>query len=817
MVHSGIGYGVWLWARSELRRRWLALVVLGVLAGVTSGLAMATVAGARRTETAWERLRAETHASDAIVFTSQAGIFFDDELRYDELAELPYVEGIGGLGIWYATSSLGDASGFLSSYGDWLGGLDSPRIIEGRAPDPNDPLEVVMSPAKPGTPLADVGVGDTVDVHLFTQEQSFAERMDAPEGPDVDLKIVGVSDGPFNLAAIPSDGDLYVGPAFRERYGPGLSPFSNLMVRLDDPERDLPRLEAEVARHYPGRGVPVYDLAAAGKRVTNGTDLERSGLLLFAAAVVAAGVVILGQALTRSVQAGVDDVPTLVSLGFSRRQAAWALALPQVLSGVVALVVALGVALALSPRFPIGLGRRVDPDVGAHLDLPVLAAGAGLTALALVAAVGVTAWRAAAAPSALQWSSRSGVVSALLRMGAPVTMSIGAGLALEPGRGHRSLPTRPAIVGACAGALGVVGAMTLAAGIGDATSHPERFGSVWDVEVTWEEAPDAFHATVERLTDDPDVAAVARAARLTLPVSDIVLPAYSLDDVTGSTEFAVLEGHAPRRPGEIVLGPDSAGTFGVGIGDTVEVGEGGTFTVVGLGLLPTTAHSSFDQGVWMLPDDLAAAMPESQRTALAGVEEPPTDAELRDLMFESGAVYARFADGVDDDAVLARLTEEAESSDEAGTVFVAPASEPADQQNLRNVHALPILFAVFSLALAVGALTHVSSSVLRRRPKELAVLRSLGLTPRQVRSCMAWQATTLAAVGVVVGVPLGIAAGRLVWRLVTDATPMIYAEPVALLTLLLVVPVALLIANVLAAIPGHRAARIRPAEVLRTE
>ena len=820
MRRSDLGHGVWMWARTELRRRWFALLVLGVLAGVSAGLATATVAGARRTDTAWDRLRAETHASDAIVFASQAGIYTDDELHYDQLAALPYVEATGAFGIWYGTSEFGQISGFMTNYGDWLDGLDTLHIVEGRAPDPDHPDEVVISPPVAGGPLADTGLalGDTVDVHLLTQKQMLAGDMTRPQGPEVTLHVVGVADGPFNLAAIPSTGDIFVGPAFAKHYGPGLAAFSNLMVRLDDPERDIPRFEAEVARLYPGRGVPVYDLADAGKRVTNGTGLERNGLLLFAAAVGLAGLVVLGQALTRSVQSGSGDVPTLVALGFSRQQAAWALALPHLLSGVVAVVVTVATAVVLSPRYPIGLGRRVEPDVGLHLDLPVLAGGAALVVVALVAGVGLTAWRAAAPARDPLWGTRrSAVVAALLRIGAPPTISIGAGLALEPGRGQRALPTRPALVGACAGALGVIGAMTLAAGIGDATHHAERFGSVWDVEVGWNAEPDAaFHAAVDHLAHDPDVTDVARVARMTLPVGDAVVPFYSLEDVTGSTRFVVLHGRPPERDGEVVLGPDTAATFGVGLGDQVEIGAGGRFTVVGLGLLPTTPHSSFDQGGWLLPDDIVRATPDSLRIPLLPGADPdgpvPDDAELRRMVFEYSTVVARFADGVDTGATIARIQDEAGSD-----VLISPAGEPADQQNLRNVRALPLLFAVFLLALAVGALAHVSSSVLRRRRGELAVLRSLGFTPRQIRACLAWQATTLAVIGLIVGVPVGIALGRSAWRLVTDATPMVYAEPVATLALVLVVPLALLVANLLAAVPGHRAARLRPAEVLRTE
>jgi ABC-type lipoprotein release transport system permease subunit len=97
------------------------------------------------------------------------------------------------------------------------------------------------------------------------------------------------------------------------------------------------------------------------------------------------------------------------------------------------------------------------------------------------------------------------------------------------------------------------------------------------------------------------------------------------------------------------------------------------------------------------------------------------------------------------------------------------------------------------------------------------VLRALGLTPQQVRTTVAWQATTLAVVGLVLGIPLGIALGRTVWRLVAERTPVQYVPPLAVLVLLLVVPIAVLVANVLAAYPSHRAVRQHIGAVLRAE
>ena len=791
-----------MWAVVEIRRGWRALVVLGLLAGLTAGLAMAAVVGARRTGSAWERLRSVTLASDAMVFGSQVGLYSDEELDYDHIAGLPYVEAAGAFGLAYAA----EGELFMASYGPWLETVDRPRIIQGRSPSPDDPTEVVVSAPGPRA-LAErspPSLGDRFPLTFLTRAQQLENRLDVPEGPTVTFRVVGISDSPFEIGAIPSHGDVFVGPAFRERYGNEVASFSNLAVRLADPARDLARLEAEVARHYPGRNVPVYDLSAAGKRVTNGTNLERSGLLLFAVAVALAGLVIVGQALTRSVRAAGADVPVLVALGFTRRDAARALALPYLLTVAVATVVASAFAVVLSPRFPIGLGRRVDPDLGLHVDTAVLGPAAVIFSGVLVLAVVTTAWRAASGVDRRTVDRPSRTISLLTRLGAPLVPVTGARLALERGRGHRSLPTRPAILAAVFGVLSSVGAFTIGTGIADAVEHGERFGSVWDVEayLLADEPNEAFRAMPGALAADDATTAVARVAREQVAVGDVVLPIYAVDEVKGSVEFVVLDGSPPRRPGDVVLGPDTAKRLHLDVGDDLTLGDGERFRVVGTGLLPTTPHSSFDQGAWVRAEDIALAVPDA---APAGGAESSS-------VFDRGFVAARLAEGADGDAVVARL--EASAGD---GFFIDRPLPPADQQNLRNVRGLPLLFAAFAAVLAAGALAHVSVSVLRRRRLDLAVLRSLGCTPLQMRGCLAWQAITLAGLGLVVGVPSGVALGRTVWRLVTRATPMVYVEPINVFALVIVVPLAVLVANVVAAWPGQRAARMPLAPALRAE
>ena len=72
-------------------------------------------------------------------------------------------------------------------------------------------------------------------------------------------------------------------------------------------------------------------------------------------------------------------------------------------------------------------------------------------------------------------------------------------------------------------------------------------------------------------------------------------------------------------------------------------------------------------------------------------------------------------------------------------------------------------------------------------------------------------------IGMAAGVPLGIAIGRGVWREVAGFIPLAYQPPATAWGLALVIPGTLLAANLLALWPGHQAARLRPAEILRAE
>jgi hypothetical protein len=80
-----------------------------------------------------------------------------------------------------------------------------------------------------------------------------------------------------------------------------------------------------------------------------------------------------------------------------------------------------------------------------------------------------------------------------------------------------------------------------------------------------------------------------------------------------------------------------------------------------------------------------------------------------------------------------------------------------------------------------------------------------------------WQTSTIAAIGVLVGIPLGIATGRTVWRLFAGNLG-VRADPTVDLWVVLVVGGgAIAFSNLLAVGPAIVASRSRPASLLNEE
>jgi ABC-type antimicrobial peptide transport system permease subunit len=209
-------------------------------------------------------------------------------------------------------------------------------------------------------------------------------------------------------------------------------------------------------------------------------------------------------------------------------------------------------------------------------------------------------------------------------------------------------------------------------------------------------------------------------------------------------------------------------------------------------------HSEFDEGLWLAPGQFDAVV------RPIGPAGSITDGRV---------VAVQFAQGTSANTGIDHLQRELGPL----ATDIEPVDVPDELENLRNIHTLPEVLAAFLGLIAVAALGSVLLSCARRRGHEFAVLRALGMTRGSIRTILNSQGTAIGLFGLVVGIPLGIGVGRLGWRSIAERVPLSEIPPLALTAALLLIPVTVIAANVLALWPGWVALSHRPAEELRVE
>jgi ABC-type lipoprotein release transport system permease subunit len=127
-----------------------------------------------------------------------------------------------------------------------------------------------------------------------------------------------------------------------------------------------------------------------------------------------------------------------------------------------------------------------------------------------------------------------------------------------------------------------------------------------------------------------------------------------------------------------------------------------------------------------------------------------------------------------------------------------------------------VLSGLLALA-AIGTLVHTLVMSIRRRRRDLAVLKTLGFVRRQISATVAWQATTMVGIALLIGLPVGVVVGRWAWTFFANAIGVLPVPVVDLRPVLLAIPVTLLLANLIALVPGRLAASTQPAAALRSE
>jgi hypothetical protein len=789
------------------------LVVLGLLAGITAALAMAAFAGARRTDTALARLDKVTNAPDAIIFASQVHDFHPN---WSRLAARPEV---AQLAVWdlFFCNIYGQEGGVLFASGGngWLSSVDKPVVLAGRMFNPRADDEIVVNDQLAAA--EDIHVGEVVPVQAYALDQPSATG--TPHGPKMKLRVVGIVRTAEELLFVPN---VLVSPGVVAKYGHQAVFDPNAVVRVKGGAAGMAALRRDV-NSLVAPGVPVLDLHDTSRRVTTSLAVESFALYMIALALVLAGGLLVAQVLSRSSAVIADDVASLRAMGMTRPQIASAATLSTALAVAVALAVGLAGAVALSPLFPLGLGRTVDPDIGVHADWTALGAGVALIAGALMVGATLLALAASAREVSHAPSNRSAVVSWLGRV-APVPAAIGARMALERGPGARGMPVRPALIGAVVGVLGVVGALTINAGIVHALANPELAGVTWGASVTPPAGDVTSTAVSSRLLSEVGRAAagasVAVVRRDLVDVNGVGVPAFAVLDEGGTgspVTLAMVSGRPPTARDEAAIGPATAVSLGVHVGNWVSIGDHMRVRLVGEALFPTDVHSEFDEGMWLTRAEFDAAVPPplpSLSDELVVVRFPSTHDE------EAQALSAAEADITGDPigtGPIGRLAANLGGPRSPLGSSVVPVAVPPELTNLRDLSQLPIALGVFLAVLGLAALSYVLVITGRSRRAEFAVYKALGLDERTSRRIVHFQASVIAIVGLAIGVPLGVIAGRWGWSAVTARVPLVDVPPLSALVILLAIPIVLAASNVIAVYPARRVARAKPVEALRSE
>jgi hypothetical protein len=681
-------------------------------------------------------------------------------------------------------------------------------ILAGRFPVQSRADEVALNESAAQQLHAHVGSVLRMAGYRPDQMQQAMSGTTVPPGVALGgVLVTGIVRMPTDLTAdldAPSDvtyagqGDILATGAFYRAQATAVGSFTGISFQLTRGAAGLAAFVAQVKR-VGGSNVQLElgdDNIAAGEFAQRGTTLEALALLVFGAIMALAVLVVLGQSLVRQAYAAAGEFPALRAVGATPRQLAAIALAPGALVAMAGMALAVPAAYGLSVFTPIGLARRAEISPGFTFDVPVVLGGAAVLALLLAGRVALAAPRAArpGAPGAVAGPDGTRMAGWLTgRWLSPAAVS-GIRLAFQPGRGRAAIAVRPAIIGMAAALAAVLAALVFGSSVSRVIGDPALAGWDWDVTVGNPHSADVYQQAVPRLRADRFVSGFTVTA-----MGDAMLDGrddvtvVGLQTVTGLVVPPVLAGRLPRGPHEIALGGRELHTLGKSIGDTVAArGPHGPVTLRITGevvLSPEITNEQTQLGT-------GGVMTLDGADAVSG-SKPPRNVFLVALRKPVPPV------------AMASLKRQFPGS-------VLPSVPPPEVRDLSGVSGLPLILAFVLMVLASGIIAHTLLTSVRRRRRELAVLKTLGFVTRQVRATVAWQATALAGAGLIAGVPLGLLAGRWAWILFAGQVAIVPAPVISPLALL-AVPAVLLFANVIAAIPARSAGGTQPAVILRTE
>jgi FtsX-like permease family len=777
---------VWLRFRRELGTRWRGTLALVLLLGFVGSIVLAAAAGARRTSTAPDRLVA------AVGGEGDAHIFDVGAADPEQIRALPAVEHSAGIGFMLADSVPLSGVDVVVTDDPLFDGL----VAEGRLPDPGDPLGAVID-QKVARKLG-IGVGDELDIVLVTSEQLATMDPETVPVPSATLRVAAVVREPDDIVGgdpadevSGSDAMVYLPESFLERFGDQTEVVNTVYYfDLAGGAAASDEFVAAVRDLPDGDSVQFFDAPGVTRATQRSVDAQALGLGLFAAALALVGFLTAGQSLSRQLRIDAPDGEVLRAVGMTDRQRVAVASLRGAVVGVGAAVLAVTGAVAWSPLTPVGLARQAEPHPGLEVNVAMLVVGGAAITAVLTARAVLTGWqivrrtgehrsRAAVGPALAERAARAGAAPPLV-----------TGLSLVRGRRGSGVSARSTLAGVVTAVAALAGTLTFLASLDRLVDNPGSYGWTFDAVAgqIYEDDPGDLFAI---LADDPGVESFARVGGVAVRADGRSIGVVGIEAVRGILPPPILDGRGPAGPREVALGRRTLEDLGKDVGDTVSLDGSGDplpFTITGTAVVP-----EINQG--------GPGLGEGAVLTLEGFGELVPDEQ-------PNVAFVHFAPGGGDSAAMEQLRF-------AGGLL--PPVLPDALYDIERVRTLPVMLAALLALVGVVTLVHSLVSLVRTQRRDLAVLKTLGFTRSQVARTTAWQGTVFVALALVVGLPLGIGLGRWSWLLIADQLGVVSAPTVPVPAIIALIPAALLVANLAAAVPGWLAVRIRPAEALRAE
>ena len=804
---------VWLVLVAGFRRQWRSWVLLGLLIAVVSGFVLASTVAGGRTDSAFPRYLA-SHGYDAIVFTVQPlpKLGPQDGVAQVTPVQMPF----GGhpecschRTISYGSFSIREVP--TASLGRVA------KLVAGRMPDPSSPVETLASFTLQRDYGVRIGSVITLPMAGASQRQAVFKALDGttrppkPSGPRIAMRVVGIvaAENEFSYGQGVTY-TLYPGPGVTAATK-GTPALTSYYVRLRHGQADFARFEARISRL---EGAGVQDLDRPAATIKSSIHPQAVGWLVLAALAALAAVAVVGPALARQASAESTDHPVLAALGLSPRQFAARIMLRTLVVAVAGAAGGIAVAALLSPLAPLGEARLAEPAPGLAIDVGVLIPGALATVAAVLVLGAVPALRATRVRGAADRApvTRPSVVAgAAATAGAPPGAVIGIRHALERGRGTRAVPVGMALIGSVAGVAALCATAVFGSSLAHLTATPALYGAPFQYVFIGGGPGDLGQdPLIKKLEGDRAIGRITLVSVPAITVNRVGVRAVAATAVRGPMLLSAAEGRLPAGGDQIAFGASTMRTVGARIGALVRVTatdldghvHTGRFRVVGLLPLPT------DFGTGGI--GTGAAMTTAGYTSLV-CPPSPKQAQCRTAVARSGElVLVRAAPGPANATALARLAAMDRDNANAPTV-------PAALVNFGASAAFPLLLGGVVAVCGLAALAHLLVVSVIRRRTETGLLRALGMVRRQLATIVFWQATTVAVIAITAGIPLGIAAGRAIWRAFAISIGVVPVPVVQAWLIVALAAGALLAANALAAVPAMSATRSRPGQLLRTE